>query len=962
MTVSVDKTELRDLIRSVAKKIDDSIKGEVLWDGISRITYSTAACIYRIVPSCIVRPVDDEDVAVCVEIASENSVPITARGGGSGRAGQGIGAGIIIDFAKYMNKILVLQPEEEKAVVQPGITLTELNEALAPYDKFFPPDPSSGDCATIGGMIANNSSGPHAPAYGDTKNYIRKLELVLDDGNILIVKPIKIPSPAWKQLLSSTDRKALLHREIYALLASHAELIRDMAPDTTKNCCGYDVWNTLKNGVLDITKLIAGSEGTLALVTKAELSIRNRPHKNASALLYFDGLKNTGEAAALLRDAGASMIEIIEKTILDLARQRWPELETYIPPGVEVVFFIEFQGDDEKELETKIDRVESALVKEGHLAISMRRARTAEERRNLIRVRKASGPVLNRTPGKKKAIAFIEDAAVHPRKLSEYLAGLREILRKYDVQAGIYGHAGDGNLHVMPLLDLSDPDDIKKMHMIAEDSFNLVMRLKGTVSAEHGDGIVRTPFVQRQYKDLYKAFVKIKRLFDPQNIFNPGRIIADPAADRPVKIKYELYSCQLANRFRLAEEDLEELRRCQNCGQCRAYCPIASTTHDELDTARARATLFKEAASGLLDDKGDVFDTKLVEIFNRCLMCHQCLTECPSGVDIPLLVRKYREKLSDSGKVPLAEGLLADTGRLVKLASLLPHLYMLVAKNSLSRFALEISVGIDRRRRLPAPSAARPLLHTDTQLQQDAGVILFPGCFASLRHGKLAMASLARVFQHLRIKTIIAEHNCCNAAGVALGKSGKLRQKMEFLTQKLLQQAGDDRKVLFLEPSCLLTVKLEYPKILRSAAAGKLAAKSMDAGDFAASIMISNEIVSSFGRIPLRIYYHNPCHHKVLGAGEITMQLLQKIPGMTVISDGDACCGMAGTFGLKKRFFDLSLKIGDHLFKSIEKARPDFVATPCTGCALQIEQATGYKILHPAQLIAAALDLEPLPE
>ena len=498
------------------REIKDMIDGEVLSDDLSRTLYSSGACLYRVKPLAIVQPRNKSDVVKMVRYASRRKIPLTARGGATSRVGNELGEGIILDFSRYMTTLLEVNPQERWARVEPGIVQAALNKAIKPYSLFFPVDPSTKDRCTIGGMIANNSSGPHAVKYGATRDNVLSLEVVLANGEVITTGPV----PEGRL----SGQTAGIYQGISDVLTRYHKPLEKEKPFTVKNSSGYDLWRLQTDNGLDLTSLFVGSEGTLGLITEAKLKLWPLREKTLGGLVYFDNLEKVGPATLKILEYSPTMLEIIERRILDLARQQKAELRPYLPEGIEAVLFIEFEAGSEEELRERFAQVEKALSGD-KLAMEIKVARDRNDMAMLEKVRAISGPILNKTKGSKKPVAFIEDAAVHPSRLPQYIQGLREIFRRHEVDAGIYGHAGDGNMHLMVFLDLRQEVEVRKMISLADATYDLVLSLQGTISGEHGDGRLRTYYTRRQYPKLYPAFVEIKEILDPENILNPGSIV-----------------------------------------------------------------------------------------------------------------------------------------------------------------------------------------------------------------------------------------------------------------------------------------------------------------------------------------------------------------------------------------------------------------------------------------------------
>lgn len=478
-----------------------------------------------------------------------------------------------------MNRILEFEPKEGWVRVQPGMILDSLNKFLKPHKLFFPIDPSAKEYCTLGGMIANNSSGPHAVKYGATRDYVLSLEAVLSDGEVMTTRPV-FPERGESKDLETLEGR--IYRTMPGLLQEYRKPMEEEKPFTLKNSSGYDLWRLQGNGCLDLTSLFVGSEGTLGIITGAKLRLVPLPGRARGGLIYFDNLDHVGPATQKLLELSPSMLEIIERQIIDLARKQKVKMKPYLPEGTEALLFVEFEEEDGERLPHKFIEAERLLVQQGKLAAAVKVARNEEETAMFEKVRSISGPILNKAKGPKRPLAFIEDAAVHPSLLSRYIMGLREIFRTYEVEASIYGHAGDGNLHLMVFLDLRKESEVKKMLELTDACYDLVLSLKGTISGEHGDGRLRTYYLRKQYPNLYPAMVEIKNLFDPKNILNPGCIVGGEKNPLSQHLKYEAHGQgRMIGTFFDKEVVRTAIETCSGCGKCRSYCPVAQKVLEE---------------------------------------------------------------------------------------------------------------------------------------------------------------------------------------------------------------------------------------------------------------------------------------------------------------------------------------------------------------------------------------------
>jgi anaerobic glycerol-3-phosphate dehydrogenase C subunit len=939
------ETLLRDL-----KKI---IEGELLFDEISRTIYSSAASLYRIRPLGIVKPRHIKDVITVVKYAAQHRIPITPRGAGTSRAGNEVGEGLLLDFSKYMNNILEFNEQEKWVRLQPGLILASLNQFLKPHHLFFPIDPSTKDHCTLGGMIANNSSGPHAVKYGATRDYVLSLKVVLSNGEVITTGPVSVVGKATRELKDSETLEDKIYKVIPDLLKRYSKPMEEEKPFTMKNSSGYDLWRLQNNGSLDLTSLLVGSEGTLGIITEAKLRLMPLPGNALAGLIYFNNLDHVGTATQKILELSPTMLEIIERQILDLARKQKAELKPYLPEGIEAILFVEFQDENKDQLRQKFRELEEKVIQQGKLAFDLIVAKDDKDMAMLEKVRSVSGPILNKIKGPKKPIAFIEDTAVHPNYLSQYIKGLRELFKRFEVDASIYGHAGDGNLHLMVFLDLTRENEVEKMVSLAEACYDLVLTLKGTISGEHGDGRLRTFYLKKQYPNLYPAMVEIKKLFDPENILNPGCIVGSNQNPLSQHLKFRGVAPMVSLFHR--EPARTAIETCSGCGKCRSYCPIAQQIQEEWAIGRAKATLLREFVSGDLDPK--ILDSpEFKEVMDSCVNCKRCLTECPSGVDIPWLALSGRASYIENHGEPLHQRFFANTKFLCQTGSTLAPLVNLANSLAPVRKYLEMAVGLDRRRNFPTfkRRTLRKILKDRPSPPGNRQIVYFLSCYSNFNEPEGDGLATLEVLEQNGYHVLMPDFRCCGIARINSGAIHQVTEDIQTNVKKMASLINQGLSIVFSEPSCALAIKMEYPKILNSEESLKVAEKCYDIHQFLMMLHQKGELNLNLEKMKLTVGYHNPCHLRALGVVNEPVELLRLIPGVTVQVFSDGCCGLVGTFGMKKKNFDLSMAIGERLFREIVDSGVNEVSTSCGACKLQILQGTRREAVHPISLLASA--------
>jgi len=936
----------------IGKYLRDVIRGEVLTDEVSRILYSTAACIYEIKPLAVVRPKDEDDVSRLVKFCRENRIPLTARGGASSLSGQTVGSGIIVDFLRFMNRIVEIDQEKRTATVEPGIIYDELNRNLRTRGLMVGPDPSSGAFCTIGGMVANNSAGPHTLRYGTTKDIVEDVEIILSDG-----EAARIDSSGFHGPREAASRIASLAD----ILRQNGELISRYAPEVNKNSSGYNLFDApSSNQGGDLRRLLCGSEGTLALTAAVTLSLVEIPKARKAALVYFRSLETAGDAIGEILELRPAALEIMDYYCLDLIRQNRPDLKHLIPHEKAVALLVEFEGETGEEVSEQMEALRKTYSRFRDGDPLMKTAEGARELQALWKVRKAAFAILNRLEGASKPINFVDDCAVNPARLPEYLKRVYAIFKAHDVEAVSFGHAGNGNPHITPLLDLKDPGEIEKMEAIAEEVTEVVRELKGSLTGEHGDGYLRTPFLPLLFGPLTEVFSQVKDIFDPDRILNPGKIVPD--SDEPGHVGHDLrYGENYRRRKTNTRLDrpllADEIEKCHGCGTCRSYCPVAIELPLEETTSRAKANVLRAVISGRLP--AEALETEGVrKVLDYCFNCQLCPVECPTGIDIPLAVQIAKSEYVKHRGMRLRDRLLSETDLASRLASGTHALANAALANRSVRLLADRVIAIHKERRLPKYHTLKETRRMKSRrIEHDSRtkVAYFPGCFALYNDPVDEAEAVLDVLDKLGISVVVVDEGCCGVAKATMGGYEKLKRQAEKLAAALCGYISQGYAIVTASASCGLMFKKEYPLLFPSEKTEELSRNSYDFLEFLAEYIDSHGEGITFKPIRKRVVYHTPCHLKAQGLTTGPEQLLSRIPELELVEIEDSCCGIGGTFGIKKENYDLSMKIGERLFRAIREAGPDLVLTSCGTCKMQMEQGLKREVIHAARLLAESL-------
>ena len=954
-----------------------AVRGEVRFDAYSRILYSTDASIYQIEPIGVVIPRDREDVLAAMEVARQHRVPILPRGGGTSLAGQAIGRAIIVDFSKYMNRVLNVNAEELRARVEPGVVLEELNQQLQPHGLFFPPDPATANRCNIGGMIGNNACGARSIVYGRTSDSLQSLHLLLASGEQFVARSLTSDELAAK--LQGSSHESLVYRELLRLVEQNREEIHRRFPKILRREGGYNLDALLSRDPINLIPLLAGSEGTLAVVLEAELVLTPRPRAAVLLVAHFRELIEALEATQVILETGPSAVELLDKMILDLTRgtQEYRRRMTFIEGDPEAVLVVEYSGDRRAELIARLDQAEEKLRRAG-LGYAFRKAIEPEAQANVWKVRKAGQGLLLGMVGDRKPATFVEDTAVAPEKLPAYIARFRQIVREHHTEAAFYAHASVGCLHVRPLIDLKQPTEVQKMQAIAEAVSDLVLEFGGALSGEHGDGLARGPFNLKMFgPQLYEAFRQVKRAFDPHGLLNPGKIVDTPSPTENLRLRprpggeqaIQIGKRSLSTRLDFSRQGgfVRAIEMCSGVGACRkqtegTMCPSYMVTHEEEHSTRGRAVLLQAAISGRLP-QDELTSPRMFQALDLCVECKGCKGECPANVDMAKLKYEFLAHYYEQHAVPLRSLLFGEVARLNEAASHFPSLYNWALGTPWVRRSMERWLRIDRRRSLPPLARERfsqwfaRRTNATSRLGPDRPAVgLFVDTFTEFHYPAVGQAATL-VLEAFGYRVIRLVTQCCGRPLISKGLLDRALENARANVAILRKAAEHGMPILGLEPSCLLTFRDEYPDLLPGAEARRIAENSFLLEEFLDPDKPHPNTALRFQPLPRRALFHGHCHLKALVGSAPSLRLLRAIPELQVEEVDSGCCGMAGAFGFEKEHYDISLALAERrLAPAVRSLPPDaLVIASGVSCRQQILHTTGRQPLHPAEVLQLAL-------
>ncbi len=950
----------------IASDLAKVVRGDVFADILHRAVYSTDASIYRIIPACVIAPHDSGDVAAVVKYACAKDIPIVARGAGTGLAGESLCSGIVFDMTRYMNKIIDIRDEGHTVVCEPGVVLDDLNKRLAEFGRKIGPDPSSANRAVVGGCVANNSTGAHSLEYGFIADYVESIEAVLADGSIVEFKNDFDPEQA------QNERLAWIASECLSVLSDKEAIITKAQPKSRRNRSGYNIVGICHNGRIDLARLLAGSEGTLAIFTKITLRTVALPAAKGLLQLEFDCLEKMAEAVPIIVDNGASACELMDKNLIDMAFEALPEYRDVLPAGAAAVLLLEHTGQTQEQVREKIEQTDRLL---GTTASGRTIFLEPKAQERLWKSRKDAGPLVHRIKGNKHPTEFIEDTSVENTRLVEYISGLQEIGKRYDIEMCFYGHAGDGLLHVRPYLDLSDPAEIEKMRVIANDVFSLAWSLGGTISGEHAEGLARAAFVREQYGDeYYELLGKIKNIFDPNSLMNPGKKI-NPDADIMVKnlrAEHKVLPERVQANLLFGEGELAaELEQCYGCGLCRnrepdlRMCPVFRAMGEELGSSRAKINILHLWATGQLDEK-DFESPEFRKFLDLCINCKACLTECPSGVDVSELMTTIRAQYVKRRGLRWTEQVLSHNRYLSISGSVFSTVSNFVMRLPIFKLLLEKFTGIDKRRAMPEfrhssfLKAGRKYLSTLLETGLAAcepiekpidKVAYFVDTYANYNDHELGFA-VVDVLRTNGIEVILPKQLPAPLPAIVYGDVKTVRKDLTYSVKHLAKAVRDGYKIICSEPSAALCLKQELRHFVAGPDAELVSDNTYELMNYLLGLLEQNKLKAPTKSITEEFVYHLPCHLCAVGDDKASIKLLNELCGIKVIDLKAGCCGLAGTFGMQKKNYELSSQISTSLKKELEKSPTKNVLTECAACKMQIEHISDCIVRHPIKIIA----------
>lgn len=959
-----------------------SLQGDLFYDAAQvshqtmRLAYSTDASVYQELPLAVCIPQDITDLKKLISFARENQVSLIPRTAGTSLAGQVVGDGIVLDVSRFFNKILEVNVEEKWARVEPGVIRDDLNAYLKPMGLMFGPETSTASRAMIGGMIGNNSSGLHSIVWGDTRQNLLSADVLLDDASSVRFEALN--EQEYFQKLSASNREGEIYRQINELISNRENLIAIQSgypkKDITRRNTGYALdMLTDTSEPFNFCKLLAGSEGTIGIITEAKIKLMPLPPKEIGLLcVHFNDMVECmrGNVVALRNNPEAS--ELVDKYILDftVGHPTYQYNRFFIEGDPQALLIIEFRGDTVKEIQAKADKLKSELMLEGLGYAYPLILGTAQT--NLVwDVRKAGLGLIRNLPGDSQPVNLIEDCAVSPEDLPDYVRDVQQLLAEEQVHASYYAHAGAGELHIEPFINLKTGHGKKQFRRILEKTTDLVLKYNGSLSGEHGDGRLRGEFIPKVLGEkVYQLLLEVKHIFDPKAVFNAKKIVDTPAMDTHLRYDKITDAKQIKTYFDFTKSEsiLRLAEKCSGSGDCRkteitggTMCPSFMATRDEKDTTRARANMLRQFLTN--SNQENRFDhEELKEVMDLCLSCKGCKTECPSSVDIAKMKAEFLQHYYDANGSSFRSKLIANFTQSQKLGSLVAPLYNFFATNALTSSLIKQVAGFAPKRSLPKVygTTLSKWANKQTPQPEKPKVYLYSDEFTNYNDTEIGITAF-KLLTALGYDVLVPNLKESGRTFLSKGFVKKAKTIANANVDLAATIISAETPLLGIEPSAIITFRDEYVDLVdpsKREKAVELAKHALMIDEFLVREIAAGKIhPEQFTAQPQKIKLHGHCYQKAFKLVDYTKQVLSFPQNYEVEVIPSGCCGMAGSFGYEKEHYEVSQKVAELvLFPTLRKTGDEYVvAAAGTSCRHQIKDGLARKSYHPVEILYDAL-------
>jgi FAD/FMN-containing dehydrogenase/Fe-S oxidoreductase len=968
------------------EELKNSLEGDFFTDLTMRTLYATDASVYRELPLAVARPKTESDIKKLITFANQHKTSIIPRTAGTSLAGQVVGKGIVVDVSYYWTNVLEINKEEKWVRVQPGVNLDELNKILEPHGLFFAPETSTANRCMIGGMVGNNSCGSHSVIYGTTRDHTLELKTILSDGSDAVFKAVTLEEFEAKTQGTSLESKIYKHIKTILSDPANAEEIRKEFPKPSirRRNTGYAIDELLESQpftpgkpAFNMCKLLAGSEGTLAFTTEIKLNLVDVPPKHKAVVaVHMNTIDESTRANLIALKYNPGAVELIDDIILQCTKHNIEQAKNrfFVQGDPGALLVVEFARDSKEEIERLAREMEAEMRANGYgYYFPILHGADVNKVWNL---RKAGLGLLANVPGDPKAVACIEDTAVAVEDQPEFIREFQQILDKHNKSCVFYAHIGDGEIHLRPILDLKKEEDRQLFFTITDEVADLVKKYRGSLSGEHGDGRVRGEFVKKMIGEKnYNMIVELKHVWDPNNIFNPGKIVHTPKMNESLRYESNQVTNEFDTVFDFSESQgiLRLAEQCNGSGDCRksaviggTMCPSFMATRSEKETTRARANILREFLTRS-PKKNKFAHDEIYEVMDLCLSCKGCKSECPSNVDVAKLKAEFLQQYYDEKGVPFRSMMIANFAKANSIVSNFSGLSNFVMKNSLTGGILKKILGMSMKRPLPLLSpvtlrkwAAQNKEALKAKGTQKGKVFLFCDEYTNYNESEIgikAIGLLTRLGYEVELPEHLESARTYMSKGLIRVAQKIARKNIDLLKDKI----SAEHPMLGIEPSAILSFRDEYPALARpdqKEAAASLAKNSLLIDEFLAKEAEAGRIdANAFKKDTKQIKLHGHCHQKALSSVSYTQKILTLPANYKVDIIPSGCCGMAGSFGYEQEHYDVSMKVGELvLFPAVRKASEDtIIAAPGTSCRHQIKDGTGRSAKHPVEILFEAL-------
>ncbi len=981
----------KELERNLAE-LATHFTGELYFDESAehraqRMIYSTDASVYQELPLAVAIPREKDDIRACIDFATNHQITVIPRAAGTSLAGQVVGNGMVVDISKHFRKVLELNVEEKWVRVEPGIIRDDLNLYLKPHGLMFAPETSTSNRAMIGGMIGNNSCGLHSIVWGDARKHLLEASVFLSDGSEVVFK--KLTAEEAEERANTESLEGRIYQQLLSLLADdhNRQLISDHYPkkNLTRRNTGYALdmlvqGQIANDGAINLSSLLAGSEGTLAFLTEAKLNlIPLPPPKDALVCAHFHSLADAMHANKIILKHAPMASELVDRFIMNFTKDHptYKHNRFFIEGDPEALLMVEFMENTDEELSLKtsglIEELQSSGLGYAFPVI------TGEQTKQVWDVRKAGLGLIRNLPGNKQPVNLIEDCAVSPDDLPDYIDDLQMVLKKHELDASFYAHAGAGEIHVEPMINLKTSEGKQVFRDVLRETVELVKKYNGSLSGEHGDGRLRGEFIPDVLgKEIYELLRQVKQIFDPKGVFNARKIVDTPSMLEKHRYDADYTPPKISTVFDFSAQEsiLGLAEKCSGSGDCRrshlsggTMCPSYMATLDEKDSTRARANILRQFLTR--PAKQNPFDQQEIkEVMDLCLSCKACKSECPTKVDVTKMKAEFLQHYYDDNGIPFRARLIANFSRLQQLAMVLPGVYNAVVKNELTSGLIKKMIGFAPKRSLPTVGKQTvrkwhlKRIHRGLHYHSAKKINLFCDEFTNYNDFEIGQKTIL-LLEALGFEVFIPPHG---ESGRTYLSKGFVRQAKKIINENialLSEVVTPDRPLIGIEPSAIITFRdealdLATPELKESARS--LANNSFSIEEFLlASFRKGDFSENQFHDEPRTIKLHGHCYQKSSGLMPVLEEVLSIPQNYKVETIPSGCCGMAGAFGFEKEHYEVSMKVGELvLLPAVRTTDQDtLIAAPGTSCRHQIKDGAGRIALHPVEILWRALKNRP---